>query len=131
MGMFNNLDFKPEKPIQPHQRNSYYLSYQRKTIDSGLVRWIDDKNQQRIDKNVTVLNNCTLLLIADGIKQKSGVAEIKRMRVNGDIIKSYSEDLKKKLHLVRITFAGQFNKSDVINIEKRNLTDVQLTLFGY
>ena len=76
------------------------------------------------------MNNCALLLIADGIKQKSGVAELK-MRVNRDIIKSYSEDSKQKLHLVRITFAGQFNKNDVINIEIRNLTDVQLTIFGH
>ena len=53
------------------------------------------------------------------------------MRVNRDNIKSYSEDSKKKLHLVRITFAGQFNKNDVINIEIRNLTDVQLTIFGH
>ena len=76
------------------------------------------------------MNNCAVLLIADGIKQKSGVAELK-MRVNRDIIKSYSEDSKQKLHLVRITFAGQFNKNDVINIEIRNLTDVQLTIFGH
>ena len=48
-----------------------------------------------VDENVTVLNNCTLSLVADGIKQKSGVAELK-MRVNRDIIKSYSEDSKKK-----------------------------------
>ena len=110
MGIFNNLDFKPDKAIQPRPRNPYYLSYQRKTTDSGLVRWIDDKNPQRcfhlVDENVTGLNNCTLLLIADGIKQKSGVAELK-MRVNRDIIKSYSEDSKKKLlpYLIRITFA--------------------------
>ena len=89
------------------------MSYQRKTTDSGLVRWIDDKNQQTgfrlVDENVTVLNNCTLLLIADGIKQKGGVAELK-MRVNREIIKSYSEDSKKKIYLVRIIFAGQFIK---------------------
>ena len=81
MGMFNNLDFKPEKAIQPRPCNPYYLSYQRKTTDSGLVRWIDEKNQQSgfrlVDENVTVLNNCSLLLITDGIKQKSGVAELK------------------------------------------------------
>ena len=51
------------------------------------------------------------------------------MRVNRDIFKSYSEDSKKKFHLERITFAGQFNKNDVINIETRNLADVQLTFF--
>ena len=48
-----------------------------------------------------------------------------------DIIKSYSKDSKKKIYLVRITFAGQFNKNDVINIGKKNLTDVQLTIFGH
>ena len=132
MGMFYNLDFKPEKAIQPRPRNPYYLSYKRKTTDSGLLRRIVDKNQQRgfrlVDENVSVLNNCTLLLIADGIKQKSGVAGIKT-RVNRDIIKTYSKNSKKKLHLVRITFAGQFNKNNVINIEIRNLTDVQLTIF--
>ena len=98
MGTFNNLDFKPEKAIQPRPRNPYYLSYQRKTTDSGLVRWIDGKNQQIVNENVTVLNNFTLLLMADGIKQKSGVAELK-MRVNRDIIKSYSEDSKKKKYI--------------------------------
>ena len=70
----------PKKDIKPRPRNPYYLSYQRKTTDSGLVRWIDDKNQQRnfhlVDRNFTVLNICTLLVIADGIKQKSGVAEL-------------------------------------------------------
>ena len=30
---------------------------------------------------------------------------------------------------MRKTFAGQFNKNDVINLEIRNLTDVQLTFF--
>ena len=59
--MFNNLNFKPEKAIEPRPRNPYYLSDQRKTADSGLVRWIDDKNQQRgfrlVDENATVLNN--------------------------------------------------------------------------
>ena len=39
MGMFNSLDFK--FAIQPRPRNPYYVSYQRKTTDSGLVRWID------------------------------------------------------------------------------------------
>ena len=53
------------------------------------------------------------------------------MRVDRDLIISYSEDAKKKLNLVRITFAGKFNKNDVINIETRNLTDVQLTIFGH
>ena len=59
MGMFNNLDLKPVKAIQPRPRNPYYFSYQRKTTDSGLIRWIDDKNQQRgfplVDENVTIL----------------------------------------------------------------------------
>ena len=112
--MFNNLDFKPEKAIQPRPCSPYYLSYQKKAPYFGLVRWIDDKNQQRgfylIDENVTVLNNGTRILIADDIKQKSGVAELKKMRVNRDINKSNSEDSKKKLHLVRITFAGQLIK---------------------
>ena len=49
------------------------------------------------------------MLIADGIKQKSAFAELK-MRVNRDIIKSYREDSKKTINLVRLTFTGQFNK---------------------
>ena len=94
MGMFNNLDFKPEKAIQPRHRNPRYLSYQRKTTGSGLVRWIDDNDQHRDfslqDENVTVLNYCTLFLIVDGVKQKSGVAKLK-MNVNRTTTKSYSK----------------------------------------
>ena len=29
---------------------------------------------------------------------------------------------------MRITFAGEFNKNDVINIETENLTDIQLII---
>ena len=68
-----------------------YLTYERKSTDSGLVRWIDDNDKQRgfklNDGNITVQSNCTLIVIVDGIKPKKGLAEW-----NNKIIRSYTEE---------------------------------------
>ena len=57
---------------------------------------------------MTVLNDCALLLIVDGIKQTSGLAELK-IKVNSNNISSDSEDTMQKLTFLRLTHSGKFS----------------------
>lgn len=134
MGMFNNLKTKrPHRILQQHMLKQYYLNYIRKSTDSGLTRWIDNDSLQKgfqlNDGNVTVLNDCILIVILDGIKHKKKLVTM-AMKLNNQTIKSYEDNSNNKLNLLRLTYAGRFQKNDVISVEFENMTDIQLTIYG-
>ena len=132
--MYNNLLSDNNKDTKVKKQNVYHLTYERKSTDTGLTRWIDDNDKQRgfhlNDGEIKVLHNCTLMIIVDGIKQKRGNAEL-TLEKNNKIVRSYSEKSKNKLNVLRLTYADTFKSNDIISIEFTNIQDVQVVIYGH
>ena len=142
MGMFNN-EIKRKEVIK--KTPTFYLNYRRVTTQSDLTQWIKtsgygfsgDKNFASEGSGaVRVDFDCTLILHAEAIKQKAGVASLTVNFVKngsgevrpGDV--SYDEDTRKNGHLIKLTHAGRFCKNDVILIKFTNAADIRVTIFG-
>ena len=83
MGMFNN-EIKKKEVIK--KTPTFYLNYRRVTTQSGLTQWIktsgygfssDEYFASEGSGAVRVDFDCTLILHAEAIKQKAGVASLK------------------------------------------------------
>ena len=146
MGMLNN-EIKKKEVIK--KTPAFYLNYRRVTTQSGLTQWVKkdgygfsgDKNLEQTFASegsgaVRVDIDCTLILHAEAIKQKAGVASLTVNFVkngSGELhpgVVSYDEDTRKKGHSIKLTHAGRFCKNDSILIKFTNAADIRVTISG-
>ena len=128
--MFNNLT--EQIKIKPRKFHPVYITRYTEDTQSGLFRWETgrDKSGFRAEgENVMVLQDCALIIIVDGIKQKQGKCELSLSK-NGVSIQKYIENTKKKNTFVRLTYSGTFRTNNVISVTANNIKDIQITVYG-
>ena len=130
MGMFNDLMPINKSHINLH-KPVYITRYTESTRD-GLFRWQSEKDIRgfrAVGEQTIVLQNCALIIIVNGIKQKHGKAEISLLG-NGKSLQKYSEDIKKRNNFITITYSGSFKTNDKISVNTENIKDIQLVVYG-
>ena len=82
---------------------------------------------------MNILNDCSLILHVDVIKQKGGdgavVINLRRQEEN-ILIDSHREKTNSKLNLVRASCSGPFKKGDTLHTTFVNGKDIRVTIFG-
>ena len=80
MGIFNNINEKPEHPVYKHLRKPpLYLTSSTEDTDSGLHKWIISSpvSPSLIQKGntVTIKTACVLIILLDAIKANKDISE--------------------------------------------------------
>ena len=131
MGIFNNMNEKTK--TRNRERNpTLFLTCRTENTDSGLFQWVFNYPNigfQINDSTITVKQDCTLIILVDGIKTEKGEVLMK-VRQNNTIKQSYIARNNRKNEMISINYAGKFKLNDIITVESLNVKNIQVTIYG-
>ena len=132
MGIFNNMNEKTTTTRNRERKPPLFLTCRTENTDSGLFQWVFNYPNIGFKTNgskITVKQDCTLIILVDGIKTEKGEVLMKVLQ-NNTIKQSYIARNNRKNEMISINYAGRFKLNDIITVECLNVKNIQVTIYG-
>lgn len=79
------------------------------------------------DDKITILHDCILNIHIEGIKTAKNFAEM-WLEVNGNVVRSYTESSKHRSNWLKIAYAGDLSRGDVLSIKSQGIGEIQVSI---